>query len=107
MLDPHAGHVPLRMPSAKKLLHHITKTFGSLAFCRRWLDRQDGGSFAIHGNNGKQEKYLGALKHLVDVGLVSACPPLVDVKGCYTAQSEHCFVLRPLCKEVLSRGEDY
>lgn len=33
------GHVPLRMPKAKSLLNTITKNFGTLAFCRRWLDR--------------------------------------------------------------------
>ena len=34
-----APHVPLRLPRAKKLLAHINKTFGTLAFCRRWLER--------------------------------------------------------------------
>ena len=34
-----AGHVPLRMPKAKSLLNTIQKHFGTLAFCRRWLDR--------------------------------------------------------------------
>jgi len=34
-------------------------------------------------------------------------PPLVDVKGCYTAQYEHTILLRPTRKEVLSRGDDY
>lgn len=29
-----APHVPLRMASAKRLLAHIDKTFGTLAFCR-------------------------------------------------------------------------
>lgn len=29
-----APHVPLRMSSAKRLLSHIDKTFGTLAFCR-------------------------------------------------------------------------
>jgi len=28
-------------------------------------------------------------------------------KGCYTAQWEHTILLRPTCKEVVSRGEDY
>ena len=36
MKNFHAPHVPLRMPRAKKLLAHINKTFGTLAFCRRW-----------------------------------------------------------------------
>jgi methionyl aminopeptidase len=60
-------HIPLRMQSSKRLLSHINKTFGTLAFCRRWLERDDGGSYALHGNDGKQEKYMGALKNLCDV----------------------------------------
>ena len=65
-----APRVPLRMLSSKKLLGHINKTFGTLAFCRRWLERIDGGSAHIHnmgGNTGQQTKYMGALKNLCDV----------------------------------------
>jgi methionyl aminopeptidase len=65
-----APRVPLRMLSSKKLLGHINKTFGTLAFCRRWLERIDGGSSHIFnngGNTGKQTKYMGALKNLCDV----------------------------------------
>mmetsp|Transcript_24926 Transcript_24926/g.22646 ORF Transcript_24926/g.22646 Transcript_24926/m.22646 type:complete len:137 (+) Transcript_24926:1-411(+) len=102
-----APHVPLRLPKSKKLLAHINKTFGTLAFCRRWLERPDGGSFTINGTNGKQELYLGALKNLCDVGIIDALPPLVDIKGSYVAQYEHTLLLRPTCKEVLSRGDDY
>ncbi|GKY92844.1 methionine aminopeptidase 2B [Mayamaea pseudoterrestris] len=107
MKDFDGQHVPLRMQSSKKLLAHINKTFGTLAFCRRWLDRDDGGSAAIHGQAGKQEKYMGALKNLCDVGIIRAYPPLCDVKGCYTAQYEHTIVIRPTCKEIVSRGDDY
>jgi methionyl aminopeptidase len=89
------GHVPLRMPKAKQLLTTITKHFGTLAFCRRWLDRTG------------ESKYLMALKNLCDVGIVDPYPPLCDIKGCYTAQFEHTIILRPTCKEVLSRGDDY
>jgi methionyl aminopeptidase len=99
---------PLRLDRSKKLLQHIDKTFGTLAFCRRWLERPDGGSTAINGPGGAaQERYLGALKNLCEAGLVDAYPPLVDVKGSYTAQYEHTLLLRPNCKEVLSRGDDY
>lgn len=49
MKNFNAPHVPLRLPSAKKLLAHINKTFGTLAFCRRWLERDDGGSYATNG----------------------------------------------------------
>jgi len=107
MKNFHAPHVPLRLPSAKKLLAHINKTFGTLAFCRRWLEREDGGSFTVNGSNGKQVKYMGALKNLCDVGIVQPYPPLVDVKGSYTAQYEHTILLRPTCKEVVSRGDDF
>ena len=102
-----APHIPLRMPKAKRLLSHINRTFGTLAFCRRWLERADGGSFTTNANRGKQERYLGALKNLCDVGIVQAYPPLCDIKGCYTAQYEHTIVLRPTCKEILSRGDDF
>jgi methionyl aminopeptidase len=102
-----APHVPLRLPRAKKLLTHITRTFGTLPFCRRWLEREDGGSTFINPKGAKQEKYLMALKNLVDTGIVMAYPPLVDIKGSYTAQYEHTLILRPTCKEVLSKGDDY
>jgi methionyl aminopeptidase len=43
---PDATNVPLRLTSAKNLLNVITKNFGTLPFCRRYLDRLG------------QEKYL-------------------------------------------------
>lgn len=107
MKTKNAPRVALRMATSQKLLGHISKTFGTLAFCRRWLERLDGGSFHVNGNQGKQEKYLGGLKNLCDLGLVTPYPPLVDVTGSYVAQYEHTLVLRPTCKEVLSRGDDY
>eukprot|EP00002_Diphylleia_rotans_P013874 TRINITY_DN26_c0_g1_i1.p1 TRINITY_DN26_c0_g1~~TRINITY_DN26_c0_g1_i1.p1 ORF type:complete len:491 (-),score=134.25 TRINITY_DN26_c0_g1_i1:236-1708(-) len=90
-----APHVPLRLPRAKSLLATIEKNFGTLAFCRRYLDRLG------------ETKYLAALRNLCDVGIINPYPPLCDVKGCYTAQLEHTILLRPSCKEVLSRGDDY
>eukprot|EP00605_Chrysophyceae_sp_TOSAG23-4_P001535 GSChrysophyteH1.ASY1.ANO1.1683.1 assembled CDS len=107
MKDFYAPHVPLRMPKAKQLLSHINKTFGTLAFCRRWLERPDGGSYTANQNKGKQQNYMAALQNLCDVGLVTPYPPLVDVQGSYVAQYEHTLLLRPTCKEVLSRGDDY
>lgn len=89
------GHVPLRVPRAKQLLNVINENFGTLAFCRRWLDRLG------------QTKYLLALKNLCDAGVVDSYPPLCDIKGCYTAQFEHTILLRPTVKEVISRGDDY
>ena len=89
------GHVPLRLPKAKQLLGVIDRNFGTLAFCRRFLDRLG------------QDKYLMALKNLCDTGIVQPYPPLVDIKGSYVAQYEHTIMLRPTCKEVLTRGDDY
>ncbi|KAF2846325.1 methionine aminopeptidase 2-like protein [Plenodomus tracheiphilus IPT5] len=94
-LRPDAPKVALRISSAKTLLSSITKNFGTLPFCRRYLDRLG------------HDKYLLGLNNLVSAGVVEAYPPLCDVKGSWTAQSEHTFVLRPNCKEILSRGDDY
>ncbi|CCU74421.1 methionine aminopeptidase 2A [Blumeria hordei DH14] len=85
----------LRVQSANKLLNVINKNFGTLPFCRRYLDRLG------------QEKYLLGLNNLVSSGVVEAYPPLVDKRGSYTAQFEHTILLRPTVKEVISRGEDY
>ncbi|XP_038210922.1 methionine aminopeptidase 2 [Zerene cesonia] len=87
--------VPLRLQSSKQLLNLINKNFGTLAFCKRWLERAGASRYAM------------ALKDLCDKGVVDAYPPLCDVKGCYTAQFEHTILLRPTCKEVVSRGDDY
>ncbi|KAF0406833.1 peptidase M24A, methionine aminopeptidase [Gigaspora margarita] len=87
--------VTLRVKKAQSLLGTITKQFGTLPFCRRYLDRVG------------ETKYALALKHLVDSGVVESYPPLVDVKGSYTAQFEHTIILRPTCKEVVSRGDDF
>jgi len=95
MKDFFVGHVPLRMTKSKQLLGIINQNFGTLAFCRRWLDRLG------------QTKYLLALKDLCDKKIIEAYPPLCDVKGSYTAQFEHTILLRPSCKEIVSRGDDY
>jgi methionyl aminopeptidase len=58
-------------------------------------------------DDGGQKKYLMALKNLCDIGIVNKYPPLVDKKGSFVAQFEHTIILRPMCKEVVSRGDDY
>lgn len=88
-------HQHRRLPRAKHLLNVINENFGTLAFCRRWLDRLG------------ESKYLMALKNLCDLGIIDPYPPLCDIKGSYTAQYEHTILLRPTCKEVVSRGDDY
>ena len=84
-----------RTDKAAALFKHIKQHFGTLAFCRKWLDRQG------------QDRHIIALNQLCDTGIVGRHPPLVDVKGCFTAQSEHTFLLKPTAKEILSRGDDY
>jgi methionyl aminopeptidase len=80
---------------ARKLYTHINKQYSTLAFCRRWLDEEG------HSNHSL------ALKSLLDGGFVEKYPPLTDVEGCYVAQFEHTFMLKPTGKEIFSRGEDY
>ncbi|KAK9782674.1 putative Methionine aminopeptidase 2 [Seiridium cardinale] len=94
-LNPDAPTGNLRVASAKPLLNVIKKNFGTLPWCRRYLDRIG------------QEKYLLGLSHLVKTGIVQDYPPLVDKKGSYTAQFEHTVLLRPNVKEVISRGDDF
>ncbi|RZC71581.1 hypothetical protein C5167_034752 [Papaver somniferum] len=112
MKNSDAAHIPLRLPREKQLLATINKNFSTLAFCRRYLDRLG------------ESKYLMALKNLCDNGIVQVllafsslilttscfgkpCPPLCDIKGSYISQFEHTILLRPTCKEVISRGDDY
>lgn len=88
---------PLRLQSAKNLLKVIDKNFGTLPFCRRYLDRLG------------QDKYLLGLNNLVQAGLVESYPPLVDIKGSYTAQYEHVSlrIFDVLMGIKLTSGVDY
>ncbi|KIX08914.1 methionine aminopeptidase, type II [Rhinocladiella mackenziei CBS 650.93] len=93
--DPSAPRVPLNLASARSVLKTINEHFGTLVFCRRYLERL--------GLN----KYLVGLNSLVSNGILDSYAPLSDVKGSYTAQFEHTILLRPNAKEVVSRGDDY
>jgi methionyl aminopeptidase len=95
MKNFNAPVVPLRSQPARKLLQVINENFSTLAFCKRYLDRLG------------VERYAMALRSLVQSDIVHPYPPLNDIKGSYVAQYEHTIVLRPTCKEVISRGEDY
>lgn len=94
MRVPDAPKVPLRNDNARKLLAVINKNFGTLAFSRKWLEN----FFPNHG---------AYLNMLVQAGLVRDYPPLVDKPGSLTAQYEHTILLRPTCKEVITRGDDF
>ncbi|KAL5119972.1 hypothetical protein ACEQ8H_002070 [Pleosporales sp. CAS-2024a] len=82
--------------SAKALLKTIQENFGTLVFARRQLERLP----------GVKHYHLG-MKMLVQAGIMDSYAPLVDVPGSYIAQFEHTVLLRPNCKEVVSRGDDY
>jgi len=64
----------ISLTSAKSLLKSINKNFGTLPFCRRYLDRAG------------ESKYLLALNNLVSQGIVQDYPPLCDQLGSMTAQ---------------------
>ena len=85
----------IKHDKAKALFNHIQKQYTTWPFCRKWLESE---GFTNHSL---------ALKYLVDTGLVNTYPPLSDVSGSYVAQFEHSIFLRPTCKEVLSRGDDF
>lgn len=64
--------VPIRDGKARQLLGVINKQFGTLAWCRKWLEEF-------------YPRHIMPLKRLCDAGVVKAYPPLSDVTGCYTA----------------------
>lgn len=94
-LSPSQAMSMARTPGAKSLLNNIRNHFGTLAWCKRYLERTG------------ETKYQLSLKHLVDAGVVDPYPPLVDSPSSFTAQAEHTILLKSTCKEVLSRGDDY
>ncbi|KAG8896956.1 Methionine aminopeptidase 2, partial [Tulasnella sp. 403] len=82
-LNPAVRNPPLKLLSAKSLLQSIQKNFGTLPWCRRYLERAG------------ETRYLLALNSLVNSGVVQDYPPLCDIRGSRTAQFEHTILLRP------------
>ncbi|KAF1851276.1 methionine aminopeptidase 2-like protein [Cucurbitaria berberidis CBS 394.84] len=93
--NEHARATGLHSASAKSLLKTIDENFGTLVFSRRYLERI-----------GAKNYHLG-MRSLVSNGIVESYAPLVDTPGSYVAQFEHTVLLRPNCKEIISRGGDY
>jgi len=79
----------------KSLFKYIDEHFSTMAFCPRWLEES--------GYTGIDK----SLKYLCEHNIVEPYPPLADIEGCYTSQFEHCFMLKPTCKEIFSFGDDY
>ncbi|GIZ47641.1 hypothetical protein CKM354_001072600 [Cercospora kikuchii] len=82
-------------PSARSLLKTIDESFGTLVFCRRYLERL-----------GIKNYHFG-MKQLIDQEIVESYAPLVDVEGSHVAQFEHTVLIGGAGKEIISRGEDY
>lgn len=89
----------LRLASAKSLLKTIDANFGTLVFCRRYLERLGLKGYHLGVSITQairtivvqsliQESHI-QMKNLIDNGIVESYAPLVDVKGSYTAQFEH------------------
>ncbi|KAI9369304.1 peptidase M24, structural domain-containing protein [Aspergillus egyptiacus] len=87
--------VSLPLASARSLYKTINENFGTIVFCRRYLDRLG------------LQRYLAGMNALVQHGVIDMYAPLVDIKGSYSAQFEHTILLRESNKEIISRGDDY
>ena len=110
-----APHVPLRLTTAKSLLKSINKNFGTLPFCRRYLDRAGESKYllavralSLSPSSTQTRGSLCApqLNHLVSQGIVQDYPPLCDAPGAMTAQfvSVLCVPGSGLCAD--SRGRN-
>ncbi|QKX63313.1 uncharacterized protein TRUGW13939_10483 [Talaromyces rugulosus] len=93
--NPDAPSMHLPLASARSLLKTINQNFGTIVFCRRYLDRLG------------LDKYLLGMNSLVSNGIVDMYHPLNDIKGSYTAQFEHTILIKGSGNEIISRGDDY
>ncbi|KAK6346558.1 hypothetical protein TWF696_006682 [Orbilia brochopaga] len=93
----HDGPLTRSLPlaSAKRLHKTIRENFGTIPFCRRYIERLG------------VDRYLAGMNCLVSNGIVEAYQQLADVEGSYSAQFEHTLLLHETHKEVFSRGDDY
>ncbi|KAJ5714115.1 uncharacterized protein N7483_011296 [Penicillium malachiteum] len=83
------------LASARSLYKTINDNFGTIVFCRRYLERLG------------VDRYLAGMNYLISQGVVDHYPPLMDIEGSYSAQFEHTILLGQSGKEVISRGDDY
>ena len=87
--------VPLPLSSAERLHKTIRENFGTLVFCRRYLDRlgMDKYLAGVSTPNLALRKSVRTdtrqMNCLVSNGIVEAYQPLMDIKGSYSAQFEH------------------
>ncbi|KAL8813207.1 MAG: hypothetical protein Q9223_000960 [Gallowayella weberi] len=93
--NEHVSAAGVHNTSARSLLKTIDDNFGTLVFSRRYLERI-----------GVKNYHL-AMRSLISNGVIESYGPMIDIPGSYVAQFEHTILLRPNCKEVISRGDDY
>ena len=86
-----------------RLLKAIWDHFGSLPWCKRYLDKV----ILAEAKLKLSLEYYDDLDYLVMRGAVQEYLPLVYIPGSMTAQAEHTILLHPHKKEVVSFGEDY
>ncbi|KAL6928069.1 hypothetical protein ACO0SA_002799 [Hanseniaspora valbyensis] len=86
-----------------KLLKIIWDNFGSLPWCKRYLDK----SILANPKLKISLEYYDDLDYLVMAGYIQEYLPLVDIPGSMTAQAEHTILLHSHKKEIVSFGEDY
>lgn len=102
--------VSLPLTSANRLYSTIKENFGSLVFCRRYLERLGcqrylaGVSLIPHYPGCIDALTPRQLNCLVSNGVLEPYRPLVDVPGSYSAQFEH---VRELPSPRLSRVTDW
>ena len=86
----------LKPPSerSKQLLETIKQNFGTLPWCRRYLERTG------------EEKYLFALNQLVRHGIVEEYPQLL-IKEVVILLNLNILFYYILIKEVVTKGDDY
>lgn len=92
----------LPLASARSLYKTINENFGTIVFCRRYLDRLGLRRYlaGVGFLPPQIPQFLTGIQMntLVQHGVVDVYAPLVDVKGSYSAQFEHVcfpFVLMP------------
>lgn len=102
-------HLPLA--SARSLLKTINQNFGTIVFCRRYLDRLGLDKYLLGVRNIRVISETNAIKltdslfqmnSLVSNGIVDMYHPLNDIKGSYTAQFEHVRATSHLSKKKFS-----
>ena len=95
MIDMYSKN-KIKSANAKALYKYIDQHYSTLAFNPRWIE-EESGLTNIENN----------LKYLVNGNYITPYPQLVDKEGSYVSQYEHSIMLRPTCKEVFTKGDDY